>query len=52
VLFDDLDRLFELLLQLVSDLARPRVDRHRVNYRHIPTFFFTNGFVPLDNWLI
>jgi hypothetical protein len=36
VLLDDLDRLLELPLQLVPDLARPWADRHRVNNRHIP----------------
>src|SRR6185503_6876153 len=36
MLLDDLDRLLELLLQLVPDLARPRADRHRRNNRHIP----------------
>src|SRR5271157_120092 len=36
MLLDDFDRLLELLLQLVPDLARPRADRHRVNNRHVP----------------
>ncbi len=39
VLLDDLHRLLELLLQLVPNLARPRVDRHRVNNGHIPRPF-------------
>jgi hypothetical protein len=50
VLFDDLDRLLELLLQLVSDLTRTRVDRHRVNNRHVSRPLFKNGFAPLGNW--